>query len=155
MDRAVIFSQTIETPLGDITIEADGSALIGVSFGNNSNQSPNSITRMAAEQLAEYFDGKRLKFEIPMRITGTDFQRRVWKELLDIPAGKTTSYGQIAKNIGKPKAARAVGGAVGSNPFAIVIPCHRVMASNGAITGYTGGDGIKTKRKLLDLESLG
>jgi methylated-DNA-[protein]-cysteine S-methyltransferase len=150
-----MFSQTIGTPLGPVTIEADETALTRVSFGNNSNQSPNSITRMTAGQLDEYFDGKRLQFEIPMRITGTDFQRRVWKELLDIPAGKTSSYGQIAKNIGKPKAARAVGGAVGSNPFAIVIPCHRVMASNGAITGYTGGDGIKTKRKLLDLESLG
>ena len=106
-------------------------------------------------QLIEYFEGKRIGFELALSAEGTEVQKSVWQELQRIPAGQTKSYGEIANNIGKPKAARAVGGAVGSNPIAIIIPCHRVLASNGAITGYTGGDGIKTKQKLLDIESLG
>jgi len=99
--------------------------------------------------------GKRTEFNLPLEARGTDFQKSVWAELLKIPAGKTKSYGEIARLVGKPKAARAVGGAVGSNPIAVVIPCHRVMSASGAITGYTGGNGVKTKRQLLDLEGVG
>ena len=96
-----------------------------------------------------------MTFELPLEVSGTKFQESVWGELLKIPSGETVSYAYVAQKIGKPKAARAVGGAVGANPIPIIIPCHRVMASNGAITGYSGGNGIKTKQKLLDHEARG
>ncbi|HEY7796724.1 MAG TPA: methylated-DNA--[protein]-cysteine S-methyltransferase [Microbacteriaceae bacterium] len=151
----MIYSQTIDTPAGALTVRATDEAITNISFESTADSNPNRITQKACLELDEYFKGQRISFDLPIKTSGTEFQKQVWNELLRIPAGKTTSYGQIAKNIGKPRAARAVGGAVGSNPIAIVIPCHRVMATSGAITGYTGGDGIKTKQKLLDLETVG
>lgn len=150
-----MYSQSIDSGAGTLTVRATDKAITSVRFEEIASSNPNQITEMACKQLVEYFEGKRTRFELVLKAEGTEFQKSVWQELQRIPAGQTTSYGQIAKKIGKPKAARAVGGAVGSNPIAIIIPCHRVLASNGAITGYTGGDGIKTKQKLLDIESLG
>ena len=151
----MIYSQTIDTPAGALTVRATDEAITNITFEVSPETNPNKMTQKACSELGEYFKGRRMSFDLPIKTSGTDFQQQVWRELLKIPAGKTISYGQIAKNIGRPKAARAVGGAVGSNPIAIVIPCHRVMATSGAITGYTGGEGIKTKKRLLDMETGG
>ncbi len=149
------YSQTISTPAGEISVTANEEVIIKIGFGKADLERPNSLTQKACDQLEEYFDGKRTEFNLPIEARGTDFQKSVWAELIKIPAGETKSYGEIARLVGKPKAARAVGGAVGSNPIAVVIPCHRVMSTNGAITGYTGGNGVITKRQLLDLEGVG
>jgi methylated-DNA-[protein]-cysteine S-methyltransferase len=102
-------------------------------------------------QLEEYFDGARDTFEVKLALHGNPFEQRVWQELLAIPYGETVSYGHIAKTIGAPSAARAVGLANGRNPVALIVPCHRVIGSNGSLTGYGGG--LERKRFLLDLES--
>ena len=105
---------------------------------------------MATIQLDEYFQGKRTTFSLPFKLTGTPFQLAVWKELQNIPYGKTTSYKEIAQKINKPKACRAVGMANNKNPLPIIIPCHRVIGSNGKLIGYAGG--LKLKNYLLELE---
>jgi methylated-DNA-[protein]-cysteine S-methyltransferase len=105
----------------------------------------------AVEQLDAYFAGERTQFDLDFELAGTDFQRRVWAALLTIPYGETRSYGQIAEQIGATSASRAVGLANGRNPISIIVPCHRVIGSNGSLTGYGGG--IDRKRTLLDLEA--
>lgn len=104
----------------------------------------------AAEQLEEYFAGERTEFDLELNLVGTAFQRRVWAALLTIPYGQTRSYGQIAAQLGAPKASRAVGLANGHNPISIIVPCHRVIGANGSLTGYGGG--LNRKRVLLDME---
>jgi methylated-DNA-[protein]-cysteine S-methyltransferase len=104
----------------------------------------------AARQLAEYFAGQRTEFDLPLEMAGTDFQRRVWAALRQIPYGETVSYGELARGLGKASASRAVGLANGKNPFAVVVPCHRVVGSDGSLTGYGGG--LDRKRFLLALE---
>ena len=151
----MMFFQTIDSPTGPLTITASEKAITEIRFEADSGSNPNVITQMAAVQLSEYFQGNRVTFELPLEVSGTKFQESVWGELLKISSGETVSYAYVAQKIGKPKAARAVGGAVGANPIPIVIPCHRVMASNGAITGYSGGNGVQTKQKLLDHEARG
>lgn len=108
------------------------------------------LLSMATIQLDEYFQGKRTTFSLPFKLTGTPFQLAVWKELQNIPYGKTTSYKEIAQKINKPKAYRAVGMANNKNPLPIIIPCHRVIGSNGKLIGYAGG--LKLKNYLLKLE---
>jgi methylated-DNA-[protein]-cysteine S-methyltransferase len=103
-----------------------------------------------ARQLEEYFAGRRRQFDLPLDLHGTEFQKRCWQELLKIPYGETRSYADVARAIGKPSAVRAVGLANGQNPIAIIVPCHRVIGSDGSLTGYGGG--LETKRKLLELE---
>lgn len=102
-------------------------------------------------ELDSYFEGKLRKFSVPLDLRGTNFQLEVWRLLLSIPYGKTCSYGDLARSLGQPKAARAVGGAVGSNPISIIVPCHRVIGANGNLTGYGGG--LSRKRVLLNLEN--
>ena len=102
-------------------------------------------------QVTEYAQGKRREFEFELAAEGPDFDKQVWKALLDIPFGTTTSYGAVAKKIGYPKAARAVGAANGANPIALIVPCHRVIGSDGSLTGYGGG--LPLKRKLLEHEA--
>lgn len=106
--------------------------------------------RMVLEQLKEYFDGSRSRFQIPLNLRGTPFQQRVWRELQGIPYGRTVSYGDIARKLGKPQASRAVGLANGQNPVSIIVPCHRVIGSNGKLVGYGGG--LSIKAALLQLE---
>jgi methylated-DNA-[protein]-cysteine S-methyltransferase len=106
--------------------------------------------RAVLEQLKEYFDGSRTQFQITLNLQGTPFQRHVWKALQRIPYGQTVSYGEIAKQVARPKASRAVGAANGQNPVSIIVPCHRVIGSNGKLVGYGGGLPIKTA--LLALE---
>ncbi|GHU99103.1 methylated-DNA--protein-cysteine methyltransferase [Clostridia bacterium] len=108
------------------------------------------LIKRAAAQLSEYFDGKRKSFDLPLSLSGTDFQRSVWQALQAIPAGETRSYKDIAAQIGKPAASRAVGLANNRNPVMIIVPCHRVIGRNGNLTGYAGG--LPAKQCLLDLE---
>lgn len=105
------------------------------------------------EQLDQYFECRRKSFDLPLRMEGTDFQKKVWEELTRIPYGETRTYGQIAEAIGNPKASRAVGMANNRNPVAIIVPCHRVIGSDGSLTGYAGG--LEIKEKLLNIEKYG
>jgi methylated-DNA-[protein]-cysteine S-methyltransferase len=108
----------------------------------------------ALSQIRQYFDGDRTAFELPLNAAGTEFQKSVWDQVAKIPFGETRSYADIANAIGKPLAARAVGCAVGANPLALILGCHRVMGASGKITGYSGGNGISTKRWLLKHEGI-
>jgi methylated-DNA-[protein]-cysteine S-methyltransferase len=109
-------------------------------------------TRAYADQLQEYFAGRRREFDFPIELRGTDFQKRCWNALLDIPYGETRSYAQIARTVGCPRGFRAVGMANHDNPVAVVVPCHRVLASDGTLGGYGGG--LDLKRRLLELEGV-
>ena len=145
---------TYETPYGIISIKSDGSAVTSVKIVNEINPDAGNIadklTDKTAKQLNEYFAGKRKQFDLPLKPHGTKFQLAVWKALSEIPYGETRSYKDIAVAINNPKACRAVGLANNKNPVWIVIPCHRVIGSNGTLTGYGGG--LKMKQRLLDLE---
>ena len=143
-------SQIIKTPVGNLRISASDNGLLEVQFcqqaaGKNGGNNP--IIDTAVEQLNEYFAGQRRCFDLPLDLPGTEFQRRVWRQLLTVTCGDTASYGAIASAIGKPTASRAVGAANGRNPAAIVVPCHRIVGSSGALTGYAGG--LERKRWLL------
>jgi len=149
----------METPIGMLLIAGDD-AIRGIYFPKNGKaaapeadwiESSKGVLAEAVRQLKEYFAGRRADFELPLAPDGTEFQRTVWQRLQEIPYGATISYGELAKRVGNPKASRAVGAANGSNPIPIVIPCHRVIGSNGKLTGFGGG--LPTKEKLLALES--
>lgn len=145
-----------DSPVGKLTLISDGKALRHCEFENPrypyeaAPRGEDKIIANARRQLDAYFAGKLKAFDLPLAPHGTEFQRRVWDALLKIPYGVTRSYGQQATAIGSPKAMRAVGLANGRNPIAIIIPCHRVIGSNGSLTGYGGG--MERKRLLLDLE---
>jgi methylated-DNA-[protein]-cysteine S-methyltransferase len=146
---------SIDSPLGPLALVSDGEFLIGLDIGTRVPQpSSDAVIELATLQLDEYFAGKRTTFDLPLKAQGTAFQQSIWSALQDIPYGQTTSYGELGSAVGKPGSARAVGGAVGANPLPIVIPCHRVLASDRRITGYSGGEGIPTKEKLLGLENI-
>ena len=154
---ATRISHTLPSPLGDITLELDGDALVRLSIHDgppvSTDSAPeHSLLAQIVEQLTEYFDGQRQGFDVPLALEGTAFQQDIWQALLDIPYGHTLSYGELGAAAGHPGSARAVGGAVGANPIPIIVPCHRVMGANGAITGYSGGSGIATKQWLLEKE---
>ncbi|TQL47187.1 methylated-DNA-[protein]-cysteine S-methyltransferase [Homoserinimonas aerilata] len=149
------------SPLGELMYAAEGNALVAVYFPKHEKQpvggfgaavtlADDSVLSRAAQQLGEYFAGTRHEFDLELAPRGEEFQQRVWRLLLDIPYGETTSYGAIATELGDPGLAQAVGGAVGRNPLSIVIPCHRVVGSDGRLTGYAGG--IERKIYLLDHE---
>jgi len=145
---------TYDSPFGKIVIESDGNAITSIKTCKNTKpfgiMKANKLTDKAAEQLSGYFSGKRRKFDLPLHPHGTQFQQKVWKELCEIPYGETRSYKDIANTIGNPNACRAVGMANNKNPIWIMIPCHRVIGSNGKLTGYGGG--LKMKQGLLNLE---
>jgi methylated-DNA-[protein]-cysteine S-methyltransferase len=146
----------MNTSVGPVTVASTDRGLAAVHFGNSVPKGAvvdNSANREIVKQLSEYFEGKRTTFELPLDVEGTAFQKSVWNELLRIPYGETRSYGDIAKAIGKPAAARAVGMANHNNPVAIVIPCHRVVGQNGSLTGYAGG--LQLKEQLLSIERQG
>lgn len=146
-----MISCTMKSPVGDITVESSGEAITKIKLGSYGTDTPDALILEAFRQLNEYFDGKRKSFELPLKPAGTEFQQRVWSALCDIPYGQTRSYGDIAKATGNEKACRAVGMANNKNPVAIVIPCHRVIGSGGALTGYAAG--LKVKKYLLELEN--
>lgn len=139
-------------PIGNVCIEEECGNITAIYIDKEASGDDSStpLLQRAGSQLSEYFQGKRKEFDLPLAPVGTDFQRRVWDALLTIPYGKTRSYGEIAAQIGQPKASRAVGGANNRNPIMIVIPCHRVIGANGSLTGYGGG--LDVKQYLLELE---
>jgi methylated-DNA-[protein]-cysteine S-methyltransferase len=122
-------------------------------LGAELRDEPSEVIRRAMAQLNEYFAGRRTAFDLPLRFVGTDFQRRVWRALLDIPYGETRSYKDLALRVGSPRGVRAVAQAIGANALAIVCPCHRVIGSDGSLTGFAGG--MEAKRTLLTLERPG
>lgn len=151
----------IGSPVGQLKLIARGEALAGVLWeierANRVNflglveNKDSLVLNRAAAQLAEYFEGRRRRFDLPLEFAGTPFQKDVWTALLSIPFGMTQSYGDIARQIGRPNAVRAVGAANGRNPISIIAPCHRVIGSTGELTGFAGG--IEAKATLLALEA--
>lgn len=144
----------IKTPVGALYLVASETGLQSMSWEKQAvPMNKNRVLTRAEKELSEYFLGKRKTFSLPLEPQGTPFQLSVWRALSKIPYGKTISYKELAKNIKNEKAVRAVGTANGKNPFCIIVPCHRVIAANGTLGGYSGRGGVKTKQKLLDLES--
>ena len=144
----------METPLGLLRLEQAGEGLCRVDFCTEADAParPTPLLREAQRQLEEYFARRRQVFELPLAGQGTAFQQQVWGALRQIPYGQLHSYGQLAAQLGRPGAARAVGGACHCNPLAIVVPCHRVVGADGRLTGYAGG--LEYKRWLLELEGV-
>lgn len=152
---------TLHSPMGNLTLAAHEDALVGVWFDGQKHQpdptgwrvaATHPVLCAAAEQLRQYFAGERRHFDLPLSLAGgTEFQQRVWRRLLDIAPGTTTSYGALSQQLGQPSAVRAVAAAIGRNPISIVVPCHRVLGATGALTGYAGG--LQRKAALLQLES--
>lgn len=153
---------SLDTPLGALHLVAEEGALIGAWFDGqkhfpaaddwqNAGQEP--LLEEAASQLGAFFTGRLTHFNLPLAPRGTDFQRLVWQALQQIPFGQTCSYGELARELGKPSAVRAVAAANGRNPLSVIVPCHRVVGSNGALTGYAGG--LERKAWLLALEQKG
>lgn len=160
--------QTMKSPLGQLTLVASGARLRAilwpgegpggdrpgrVKLGPMQEDEMHPMLTETRRQLEQYFAGRRQQFALELDFAGTDFQRQVWHALLTIPFGQTRSYGDIARQIGKPQAVRAVGAANGRNPMSIVAPCHRVIGASGALTGFAGG--LAAKRLLLALEGGG
>lgn len=151
---------TVKSPIGDLLLVADDSALIGLYFSGRKHVPAKSkqwtlnvqhpVLRMAAKQLEEYFEGKRKEFTLPLRFAGTEFQQKVWQEIARIPYGKTVTYTDLAERAGAPQAVRAAGTTTGRNPISIIVPCHRVVGKNGDLCGFAGG--LEKKIHLLGLE---
>jgi len=146
------YQASFESPVGFLTLKSDGQAITSVSFSETGTQEQNScvVLETCKEQLADYFSGKSQAFDLPLSPEGTEFQQRVWAELLKIPYGETITYMEMAVRLGDPKCIRAAGTANGKNPIAIVIPCHRVIGAGNKLTGYAGG--IWRKKGLIELE---
>lgn len=147
----------LDSPIGGLRVHVSAGLVTAIDFGASSPRGSRTSDRLldrAEHQLAEYFAGKRTGFDLPLASDGTEFQKKVWSELLRIPYGETASYGEIARRLGyEPGISRAVGAANGANPIPIVVPCHRVIGADGSLTGYAGG--IDRKRTLLELERPG
>ncbi len=148
----------VDSPLGEMVLTSNGKAITGLYTSKDCNYEgaqkgiydPEPFQE-ATKQLKEYFEGVRYKFDLPLALEGTEFQKRVWKVLQDIAYGETTTYGEIAKLLNNANASRAVGAANGKNPICIIVPCHRVIGANGELTGYNGG--IEVKKWLLNHEA--
>jgi methylated-DNA-[protein]-cysteine S-methyltransferase len=154
--------KTVQSPVGALKLVASGKGLAGILWENDKSwrvphlrdameDSAHPVLLKVEEQLGEYFAGTRQAFDVPLDFVGNAFSQKVWAALLTIPYGETRTYGQIAKQIGEPDAARAVGMANSKNPISIVAPCHRVIGANGKLTGFAGG--LEAKAHLLNLES--
>jgi methylated-DNA-[protein]-cysteine S-methyltransferase len=143
---------SFESPVGFLILKSDGHSVTEISFSESDYPVQNScaVLENCQERLESYFSGKAVSFDLPLNPTGTEFQQRVWKELLKIPYGETITYMELAVRLGDAKAIRAVGTANGRNPIAIIIPCHRVIGAGNKLTGYAGG--IWRKKALLELE---
>jgi methylated-DNA-[protein]-cysteine S-methyltransferase len=156
---SAVYYTTFESPVGPLLLAGDSSALRLVSFESSKRpafsrdgwKQDRAPFVEVIRQLQAYFRGELKEFDLPLAMEGTHFQLRVWNALREIPYGETISYAQLAERIGNPKAVRAVGLANGSNPILIIVPCHRVIGSDGSLTGFGGG--LSTKKKLLELES--
>lgn len=149
------------SPVGELSLIASDKGLVAilwenddpdrVRIGTTTRDDDHPAIAASRSQLADYFKGRLNRFSVPLDFQGTDFQKSVWQALLTIPYGETRSYGEIARQIGRPTASRAVGAANGRNPISIIAPCHRVIGASGALTGFAGG--VEAKRYLLELES--
>lgn len=153
--------RVIQSPIGEIAIGASEAGISYVEILVDAKKKEFSSSKLAAKhcelaanQLAEYFAGKRKSFELKLDLTGTEFQKATWNAIADLGFGEVASYGDLAQIVGKPMAARAIGGAVGANPIPLIIGCHRILGASGRITGYSGGEGLKTKRWLLQHEGI-
>ncbi len=147
---------SLHTPLGPLSVSEEDGALVALDWGWGRDQDATPLLRLAREQLHAYFDGALRRFSLPLAPAGTVFRQRVWQALAEIPFGQTCSYGALAARLApagsaKLGSARAVGGAVGRNPLPIILPCHRVVGATG-LGGYSAGDGLVSKRALLQLE---
>ena len=160
-DTDDVIYATMNSPIGRLILLGDGRALTSIFFERDERlrsgppkswRADDRGLRDARKQLDEYFAGRRTAFDVPLALRGTPFQMKVWRALLRIPFGATASYGEIAAAIGRPGASRAVGGANHRIPIPIIVPCHRVIGSDGSLTGYGGGE--PTKRRLLALEGV-
>ncbi len=140
------------TSIGTVGTAADDTGICAVLFSPEPHaEHTNAVTDAAKTQILEYLAGTRRKFDIPLSVSGTPFQKRVWHELAQIPYGETRTYGQIAENVGSPKGARAVGAACNKNPVPIIVPCHRVVGADGRLVGFAAG--VDVKRALLETET--
>ncbi|MET4781900.1 methylated-DNA--[protein]-cysteine S-methyltransferase [Glaciihabitans sp. UYNi722] len=155
------FLRRVDSPLGRLELTGDGEAVTSLTIERAGHlphetldEHSDRVLDRAAEQLGEYFAGNRRDFDIPVKVGGTEFQRSVWEKLSELDFGEVISYGELGLSTGRSTAGRAVGGAVGANPVPIIVPCHRVLASNNRITGYSAGNGIPTKVWLLDHEGI-
>lgn len=157
-DHRSLLYTSIDSPIGELLLLGDGEELHGLYMQNGHKpariapQWQHSAAPFAdvVAQLREYFAGERVSFQTPLAMDGSGFELRVWNALTEIPYGETVSYGEIARRIGQPSAARAVGLANGRNPIGVIVPCHRVIGANGTLTGYGGG--LERKQILLELE---
>lgn len=152
---AALYRMLVGSPVGPLTLTASEDALTGIAFGgaqDGGDAPPPALLARTARELEEYFAGERRTFTVPLAPAGTDFQRKVWTALRAIPYGETVSYGDLARRIGKPGAAIAVGQANGRNPIPIIVPCHRVIGADGKLVGYAGG--LEIKKALLRLEKV-
>ena len=148
----------IDCPLGRLIVQGDGELITGLYLPQHKGWDGPDAAGLQSDvpfiairqQLAQYFAGERQQFDVPLKLTGTPFQQRVWQELVRIPFGTTITYAELARRVGKPTASRAVGNANGRNPISILVPCHRVIGGNGKLTGYAGG--IDKKESLLAWE---
>jgi methylated-DNA-[protein]-cysteine S-methyltransferase len=162
MEIEIGCTKVTETPIGKLAISASDNAVVELAFLHGDAKRLDFVISDLAEKqvdnairwITNYFAGSEIDYVGQLGLSGTEFQRAVWSEISKIKHGDTMTYGEIAQRIGKPKASRAVGAAVGANPIPLIVPCHRVMGTGGKITGYSGGDGIPTKRKLLKLEKI-
>lgn len=154
MESIIVYTDYIKTPLGLVEFKASKKGITQLIFcgDKKADVNANEITDCCKQQLIEYFQGQRKAFDVPLDPQGTDFQKLVWQNLLKIPFGKTNTYLDIAKMVNRPKGSQAVGGANGRNPISIIVPCHRVIGTNGTLTGYAGG--IERKLWLLDHEGI-
>ncbi len=151
----------IDSALGELTLVREDAVLRGVYFSNHwTRRDQRTFGRPASrgfedaeQQLAEYLAGERTEFDLPTQVDGDPFQLEVWRLITEIPFGQTATYGELARALGEPSLARAVGAAVGSNPLSVIVPCHRVLGQGGKLTGYAGG--LPRKRFLLELEAAG
>lgn len=156
-----LYSKTIWSPVGELTLVADAKGLAAILWENDrpdrvrlgplTENEEHPVLVETERQLGEYFAGERREFDVPLSFSGSDFQQRVWQSLLTIPFGETRSYGEIAHQLGNAGASRAVGAANGRNPISIIAPCHRVIGMNGDLTGFGGG--LDAKAFLLTLEA--
>ncbi len=141
---------SLHSPFGELTLSEEDGAIVALDWGRGRDQEATPLLRRACAQLQDYFDGLRDAFDLPLNPAGTPFRLRVWEAMRAIPPGETRSYAELARALGS--APRAVGQACGANPIPILIPCHRVVAADGSLGGYSGGEGLATKRFLLELE---
>ena len=155
------FIRRMDSPIGRLELTSDGDAITSLTIERDGHlplehldEGTNAVLEAAVTQLTEYFAGTRRDFDLPTAPAGSEFQRQVWNGLSAIPWGEASTYGQLGASTGRATAGRAVGGAVGANPLPIIVPCHRVLASDHRITGYSGGNGVPTKVWLLNHEGI-